>query len=101
MRVLLFVSLPLEPFNSFVKDGTAGAKLNKIMEALKPETAYFTSMHGGRGGVFAVELADPSQIPALAEPWFLTFQAKVEFHVVMSPEDLKKAGLDKIGKQWT
>jgi IstB-like ATP binding protein len=42
----------------------------------------------------------PSKIPALAEPWFLTFQADVEFRVVMSPDDLKRAGLDELGKQW-
>ena len=38
--------------------------------------------------------------PALAEPWFLTFGAEVEFRVVMLPDDLKKAGLDELGKKW-
>ena len=41
--------------------------------------------------------ADPSKIPALAEPWFLTFQADVEFRVVGAPDDLKRAGLDDCG----
>jgi hypothetical protein len=45
-----------------------------------------------------VDLPDPSKIPALAEPWFLTFEADVEFQVVMS---LKRAGLDELGKQWS
>ncbi len=39
-------------------------------------------------------------IPALTEPWFLTFNADVELRVVMSPEDLKQAGLDKLGQKW-
>ena len=43
-----------------------------------------------------VDLPDPSKIPALAEPWFLTFEADVEFRVVMSPDDLKRAGLDEL-----
>ena len=43
---------------------------------------------------------DPSKVPAFAEPWFLTFNADVQFRVVMTPEDLKKAGLDEIGKKW-
>ena len=47
-----------------------------------------------------VDVADPSKIPAFAEPWFLTFSADVEFHPVMSPEDLARAGLDALGKQW-
>jgi len=48
-----------------------------------------------------VDLPDSSKIPALAEPWFLTFEADVEFRVVMSPDDLKRAGLDELGKQWS
>jgi hypothetical protein len=101
MRVLLFVSIPHKPFNSFVKDGSAGAKLNKILDAIKPEAAYFTEMHGGRGAVLAVDLADPSKIPSLAEPFFLTFKASVEFRVAMTADDLKKSGLDTMGKLWT
>lgn len=45
-------------------------------------------------------LADPSKVPAIAEPWFLSFNAQVEFHVVMSVEDLARAGLDAMGKKW-
>jgi hypothetical protein len=41
-----------------------------------------------------------SSIPALAEPWFLTFNAGVEFHVVMGQQELQDAGLDKLGKKW-
>jgi hypothetical protein len=84
-----------------VKDGTAGSKLSRIMEATKPEAVYFTEQNGQRGAVLIVDLPDPSKIPALAEPWFLTFQADVEFRVVMSPDDLKRAGLDELGKIWS
>jgi hypothetical protein len=83
-----------------VKDGTAGAKLKKILDAIKPEAAYFTEKNGGRGAVLIVDLPDASKIPALAEPWFLTFEADVEFHVVMTPDDLGRAGLDELGKKW-
>jgi hypothetical protein len=34
------------------------------------------------------------QIPFFAEPWFLAFNASVEFHPAMTPEDLEKAGPD-------
>jgi hypothetical protein len=37
-------------------------------------------------------MKDASQIPAIAEPWFLAFNAHVEMHPVMVPEDLAKAG---------
>jgi hypothetical protein len=36
----------------------------------------------------------------LAEPWFLTFQADVEFRIAMTPEDLKRSGIDGMGKHW-
>ena len=74
--------------------------METILDAIKPEAVYFTEMNGQRTAVMIVELEKPSGIPALAEPWFLTFNADVEFHVVMSPEDLKEAGLDGLGKKW-
>ncbi len=101
MRMLMNVKLPHKPFNAAIKDGTAGPKLNKILEAIKPEAVYFTDQEGHRSGLLIVDLPDPSKIPAMCEPWFLTFEADVQFHVVMSPEDLKRAGLDQVGKNWT
>jgi len=100
MRILLDISVPHEPFNAYVKDGTAGQKLGRIIDEVKPEAIYFTEKDGGRGAVVLVEMSDPSMIPALAEPWFLTFNAKVQFRVVMSPADLQRAGLDDLGKKW-
>jgi hypothetical protein len=101
MRIMLNVTIPHEPFNAGVRDGTAGAKLQRILAAIKPEAVYFTEQNGGRGAVVIVDMADASKIPALAEPWFLTFNATVEFRVVMTPEDLQKARLDKLGKEWS
>jgi len=100
MKTLIIASMPHHTFNAAVKDGTAGAKLKKIMDALKPEAAYFTELNGKRTGIFVVNLSDASQIPALAEPLFLTFEADVQVHPTMTPADLERAGLDKIGKQW-
>jgi len=98
--MLLNVTIPHDSFNAAVKDGTAGQKLGRILGELKPEAAYFTEQHGRRGVVLIVDIADPSRIPAVCEPWFLTFNADVELRIVMSPDDLQKAGLDEIGKKW-
>ena len=67
---------------------------------MKPEAVYFTEYDGRRGAIVIVDITDPSRIPALAEPWFLSFNADVSSHIVMSPEDLDRAGLDALGKQW-
>ncbi|HXI84914.1 MAG TPA: panthothenate synthetase [Verrucomicrobiae bacterium] len=100
MRMLLDITIPHEPFNSLVREGVTGKKLGEILEALKPEAIYFTEQDGKRGAIAVVDLADPSKIPALAEPWFLTFNADVKLRIAMTPDDLKKAGLDALGKKW-
>ena len=100
MRMLLNVILPHEPFNTAVRNGSAGKTLNRILEQAKPDAVYFTEYDGRRGAIMIVDVADPSKVPALAEPWFLSFNADVEFHIVMSPDDLGRAGLDAIGKKW-
>ena len=100
MRILVRVTLPHEPFNTFVKDGSASAKMKRILDELKPEAAYFTEFTGLRTAVLIIQMDNTSQIPAIAEPWFLTSTANVELHPVMLPEDLGKAGLEALGKKW-
>lgn len=100
MRMLMDVTIPHEPFNSLVRKGVAGKKLAEILDALKPEAVYFSEREGKRGATVIVDMADPSKIPALAEPWFLTFDADVKFRIAMTPDDLKKGGLDALGKKW-
>ena len=100
MKVLLNVILPHEPFNSLVKKGKAGEILGKIQQELKPEAVYFTEQEGKRSGIYVVNLNQASDIPKLAEPFFLNFNADCRIQVVMTPEDLMKSGIDQIGKKW-
>lgn len=101
MRMLMQVKIPHREFNDAVRDGTARQKLSRILEETRPEAVYFTEYAGQRGAIMIVNLEDPSKVPAFAEPWFLTFNANVEFHAVMTPDDLKRAGLDALGKKWS
>ena len=100
MRFVLHISLPVEKFNQAVRDGTAGEKMRRILEETKPEAAYFCAKEGMRGGFLIVDISDVSEIPRFAEPWFLLFDATVEFLPTMTPEDLQRAGLDQLGKKW-
>ena len=100
MRMLMHVHLPLEPCNTAVRDGSAGPKIKRILDAAKPEAAYFSEHNGQRGGIFVVNVNDPSDVAVLAEPWFLTFNAQVEFRVAMTPEDFARADVEALGKKW-
>ena len=100
MKMLMNVKFPHAKFNAAVRDGSASAKINRILDELKPEAVYFTEQDGGRGAVLVVDLPNPSAVPMIAEPWFLMFDATVELRVMMMPEDLKKAGLETIAKKW-
>jgi len=100
MRMIVYVSFPVEIFNAAVRDGSAGTKMKRILDHMKPEAAYFTDRDGQRSAVLIMDLEDPSRIPAIAEPWFLLFDAAVEIHPVMGPQDLASAGLEELGKTW-
>ena len=100
MRMLMNIRMPHEPFNSLVRAGKAGKILSKIIKEIKPEAIYFTEQNGARGAVVIIDVTEPSRIPSLAEPFFLNFNADCEFRVVMSSEDLGKAGLEELGKKW-
>ncbi len=100
MRMIMLVQIPIEPFNTLVRNGTVGARIKQILDAIKPEAVYFTEREGHRGGIFIVNVNSPSDVPRLAEPWFLGFNAEVEFRIAMTSEDIAHAGLDALGKQW-
>lgn len=92
MRFLLKAVLDTEKANAAAKSGTLGKTIQSIVSELKPEAAYFTDDHGKRTAFVIFDMRDTSQIPAIAEPWFLAFNAHIEFHAVMVPDDLAKAG---------
>ena len=92
MRMLLRVSIPVEAGNAAAKAGTLGSTVERILADLKPEAAYFyADDNGNRAGSIVLDMKDTSHIPAVAEPWFLAFDAKVSFRPVMSPQDLAAA----------
>ena len=92
MRFLLKVNIPVESGNAAAKAGKLGATIQSILTDLKPEAVYFTDNDGQRAAYIFLDMQDASQIPAIAEPWFLAFNATVELKPVMIPDDLAKAG---------
>ncbi|MDX1543313.1 MAG: panthothenate synthetase [Christiangramia sp.] len=101
MKMLVKIICPIEPFNSMVKDGSAGEVLGRIIEDTRPESIHFTEVEGCRGAIMVVEVGGAGDIPAIAEPWFLNFEAICEFRIAMTPDDLKNADLENLGKKWS
>jgi hypothetical protein len=91
MRFLLKANISVEAGNAAAKAGKLGSTIQSILADLKPEAVYFTDDNGQRTAFVFLDLADASQIPSIAEPWMLAFNASIELHPVMVPEDLAKA----------
>ncbi len=102
MRCLLKVSIPVETGNVAISEGNLPKTIESIVADLKPEASYFAEENGERTGFIFFDLKDTSQIPAVAEPWFLAFDAQVEFHPAMNLDDLKKAlpGIERAVKNY-
>lgn len=100
MRMLVNVTCPIEPFNTMVRNGTAGEIIGRVIDDIKPESIYFTEQDGKRGAVRVVDVPDASDIPSIAEPWFLNFEAICEFRIAMTPDDLMKSNLSKLAEKW-
>lgn len=102
MRMMMHISIPVAAGNNAARTGAFGASFQKILEGLKPEAAYFTTQaNGERGGFIVFDMKDTSEIPAIAEPFFLAFNARVTFSPVMNAQDLAKAapGIEKAVKE--
>jgi hypothetical protein len=90
MRFLVKVSIPVEAGNKAARNGFQA--IGKILAEQKPEAVYFYAENGRRTGLLIIQMDDASQLPAIAEPWFLALGASLDATPVMLPEDLEKAG---------
>ena len=98
MRMMLKVTLPVESANKAIRDGSLPKLLQSTLEELKAEAAYFYPEDGKRAAHIFFDMRDVTQIPAIAEPFFMQLNAAVEFVPVMNADDLR-AGLDKASRK--
>jgi hypothetical protein len=92
MRMMMRVRLPVEMGNRAVKANKLGPTIQAILAEQKPEAVYFGTDCGQRTAFIFLNLKENADVPKLAEPWFLAFNATVDLQPVMVPEDLAKAG---------
>jgi len=91
MRMMMKVTLPVDAGNAAVRNRSLGTTMQKILADLKPEAAYFAEDNGTRTGYIFFQMNDSSELPAVAEPWFLAFNASITVRPAMTVEDLGKA----------
>ena len=97
MRMLLKVQMDVEAGNRAIRDGSWGQVMERMMPLLQPEAAYFTAQDGKRTGLIFFDLKDPTQIPAIAEPFFMAVNASIELTPVMTPDEVQ-AGIAEAAK---
>ena len=91
MRMMMKVSIPVETGNVAIRSNSLGATIQKILADLKPEAAYFAEDNGERTGFIFFNMEKSSDLPAIAEPWFLAFNARLTVRPAMTPQDLEEA----------
>jgi hypothetical protein len=89
---MLKASMPIDAGNQGIRSGKLPETIQAILDEQKPEAAYFIAEGGLRTAVLFLDIQDVSQLPAIAEPWFLAFNASVEVTPAMTVADLAKAG---------
>jgi hypothetical protein len=94
MRMLLKVQMDVEAGNRAIRDGSWAQVIERLMQQIQPEAAYFTAMDGKRTGLIFFDLKEPSQIPSVAEPLFMAVNASIDFSPAMTAEDVQ-AGLQE------
>ena len=83
--------MEVQAANEAAKAGKLGSTIQSILSDLKPEAAYFVEEQGKRTCYMILDMKEVSELPAVAEPWFLAFKATVEARPAMTPADLAKA----------
>jgi len=98
MRFIVRAKIPTENGNKMVKDPNFIQFLEDYINMVKPEASYFFEADGNRVAAFVVNMDSTDMIPVIGEPLFQEMGANVEFHPVMSLEDLKN-GVQHLGEQ--
>ncbi len=89
MRMLMTVQIPTATGNAAIKDGSLPKIVGASLDALKAEAAYFTTRNGMRTALIFFDMADPSDMPPAAEPFFMGLGASITLEPVMSATEMR------------
>src|SRR5437763_15611682 len=102
MRMLLKFRFPVESGNEVIRTGKMAKVMQRILDELKPEAAYFFPEGGERAGLLVFDMRESSQVAEVAERFFFGLHASVEMTPVMTAEDLEKglSGVETVVKDF-
>ena len=100
MRMLMRVQMEVAAANRAIRDGSWERVMGSAMEDLQPEAVYFTTQEGKRTGFIVFDLKDPSDLPSIAEPFFMSVDAAIDFSPVMTMDDVRK-GIEKAAARFS
>ncbi len=96
MRTLVRITFSdIVTANKAFADRSLQKTILSVTGKFNPEAIYFYTVDGYRSCFMICNINSSSEIPVIAEPFFLSFNAKVDFYPVMNREDLEK-GVEKL-----
>jgi hypothetical protein len=101
MRCIIECWIPAEDGNCSLLDGTMPGRIQKYLEAVKPEAVYFTVKDGQRTMIVIADIPSEDKMVATLEPLWLDWNGSVTCTPVMTLADLQKSGKDmeKLAKE--
>ena len=94
MRMMLKVTIPVDTGNAAIADGSLAPTVMEFVEKMQPEASYFIAEDGMRTAMFFLDMQDASDLPSLAEPFFMGLEAGVTLTPAMDLADMK-TGVEK------
>ena len=92
IRFLVEVRIPTDLGNAALKNGTMTEQIQKYLNDVKPEAAYFAVANGQRTVYLVLDLENTGSLAEIVEPLWLDWRAEIYFSPVMTVEDFEKAG---------
>lgn len=92
MKFLVKATIPVEAGNRLISQPAEFFDLvTKILADVRPEAFYFALADGQRNNYFVVNVNDGSELPRIAEPFWLAMNAHIEFIPIMDHADIEKS----------
>lgn len=98
MRMMMKVSIPVKYGNKGVTKGYLAQTVMGFVEKYNPEASYFVTEGGERTAIFFFDATNPSDIPSIAEPFFMNLNASITITPAMDLNEMR-SGIEMANKR--